>query len=238
MTINPKSSPETETWRGVALWAVKQFIATIFLVLVVYLSAGRMNWMGGQIFFGVWVINLLLSVLILVPNSPELLAERSQVKEGADRLDILLAALMAYSFIFNVIVAGLDARFGWTARFPLWVMLAGGVVALAGAMLTLWAMVDNPFFSGVVRIQRERGHTVVSSGPYRYVRHPGYVGALVFILAMPVLLGSWWAFVPAIITTCTSIYRTAREDRTLQRELEGYRAYAQEVPYRLVPGIW
>jgi protein-S-isoprenylcysteine O-methyltransferase Ste14 len=186
----------------------------------------------------VWVINLLLSVLILVPTNPELLAERSQVKEGADKWDILLAALMAYSFVFNVIVAGLDARFGWTAGFPLWVMLAGGVVALVGAVLTLWSMVANKFFSGVVRIQRERGHTVVSSGPYRYIRHPGYVGALVFMLAMPVMLGSWWAFVPAIITTCTSIYRTWREDRKLQQELDGYREYAQKVRYLLVPGIW
>jgi protein-S-isoprenylcysteine O-methyltransferase Ste14 len=99
-------------------------------------------------------------------------------------------------------------------------------------------MVSNKFFSTSVRIQMERDHTVASGGPYRYVRHPGYVGYIVSGFAAPLALGSLWALIPAAITLCLLVVRTALEDRTLQDELDGYREYAARVRYRLLPGVW
>jgi len=109
---------------------------------------------------------------------------------------------------------------------------------MLGIVVLVWAMAANKFFSATVRIQEERGHTVATGGPYRYVRHPGYVGWLMLTLATPVVLGSRWALVPAGITVILTILRTALEDRTLHSELEGYREYAERVRYRLLPGIW
>ncbi|MBZ5586697.1 MAG: isoprenylcysteine carboxylmethyltransferase family protein [Acidobacteriia bacterium] len=109
---------------------------------------------------------------------------------------------------------------------------------MAGILLTFWAMVTNRFFSATVRIQEDRGHVVVDGGPYRHMRHPGYVGALAFTVASPVALGSWLALIPAVLTSALLVVRTALEDRTLRRELNGYREYANRVRYRLAPGVW
>ena len=136
------------------------------------------------------------------------------------------------------IVAGLDVRFGWSPQTPWLLSTVGLVVALIGQRLTVVAMRENRFFSAIVRIQRDRGHRVVDSGPYARVRHPGYTGAIIFALALPVMLGTMWAFVPSVITSLLLAVRTALEDGTLQRELEGYREYADRVRFRLVPGIW
>jgi protein-S-isoprenylcysteine O-methyltransferase Ste14 len=107
-----------------------------------------------------------------------------------------------------------------------------------GWALFMWAMGANAFFSEAVRIQEERGHTVVTDGPYRYVRHPGYVGAILALFATPLLLGSLWALIPAGLATIGYVVRTALEDKTLQEELDGYTEYAQQTRYRLLPGVW
>jgi protein-S-isoprenylcysteine O-methyltransferase Ste14 len=111
-------------------------------------------------------------------------------------------------------------------------------IAILGFLVTDWAVVSNKFFSGVVRIQKDRGHTVVTTGPYRYVRHPGYVGAILTNIATPVILGSLWALIPAGLVVCITIIRTLFEDRILQEELDGYQSYAKQVRYRLLPNIW
>jgi len=116
--------------------------------------------------------------------------------------------------------------------------LAGVIVAVLAAALIAWAMRSNKFFSSVVRIQKDRGHSVITGGPYRFVRHPGYAGMAAFTLATPLILNSRWAFVPAVATAAITVLRTALEDRTLRLELEGYAAYARRVKYRLVPAIW
>jgi len=115
---------------------------------------------------------------------------------------------------------------------------AGWIVMALGYGLFSWAMVSNKFFSAMVRIQDERGHTVALGGPYRFVRHPGYIGIIVYCLAAPVMFSAWWAYIPALGLCVTIVYRTILEDRTLQRELDGYAAYGQRVRYRLVPGVW
>jgi protein-S-isoprenylcysteine O-methyltransferase Ste14 len=121
---------------------------------------------------------------------------------------------------------------------PLFAFILGVGIAVLSAALIAWAMRSNKFFSSVVRIQKDRGHVVVSSGPYRFVRHPGYTGISAFTLATPLILNSLWAFVPAVLTAAVSGLRTFLEDRTLHNELEGYPDYARKVRYRLVPGIW
>ena len=136
------------------------------------------------------------------------------------------------------VVASLDRRFGWTGALPVGVHLAGLAVTLLGYGVFLWALRSNAFFAEGVRIQTERGHRVATQGPYRRVRHPGYAGAILSIVATPLLLGSPWALIPAAIACALYVVRTRLEDATLIDELPGYREYAQQVPYRLLPGIW
>jgi protein-S-isoprenylcysteine O-methyltransferase Ste14 len=136
------------------------------------------------------------------------------------------------------LIAGLDALFGWSPGFSMGGKILALAVILAGFALGSYALIENRFFSGVVRIQAERGHRVVSSGPYHWMRHPGYAGALLAFLATPVFLDSVWAFLPALAITVLLVIRTRLEDRTLQDELDGYRDYARQVRYRLLPGVW
>ncbi len=136
------------------------------------------------------------------------------------------------------IVAGLNERFGWAPEVGLNLQIGAAIITAVGYGIVVWAMAANAFFSPVVRIQSERGHQVASGGPYRFVRHPGYVGAMLFTVALPLMLGSWWALIPGSIGAVLYVIRTALEDRTLQEELEGYRAYTQTVKYRLCPGVW
>lgn len=171
----------------------------------------------------------------------DLLPERGRMldHENADPWDKWLAPALAFGgSLFIPLVAGLDARFGRPGGFDLPARLAAGLLIVAGYVLGSYAMIENRYFSGVVRLQTERGHRVVSSRPYRWIRHPGYTGTLVAYAATPVLLGSPLAFMPAVLTTTVLFVRTALEDRTLQEKLPGYREYALRVRYRLLPGVW
>ena len=136
------------------------------------------------------------------------------------------------------IVAGLDVRYGWTGGIPLWLHIVTLVIAALGYALGTWAMAANAFFSQIVRIQDDRGHTVVTDGPYQFVRHPGYVGTIAFELATPIMLGSLWALIAGVLAALLLVVRTALEDRILHKELEGYAEYAQQTRYRLLPGVW
>jgi protein-S-isoprenylcysteine O-methyltransferase Ste14 len=136
------------------------------------------------------------------------------------------------------IVAGLDLRYGWLSGITPSAQIAALLIVIAGYALVVWATGTNAFFSQVVRIQTERGHTVISSGPYRYVRHPAYVGMILLVLGAPIMLGSWWALLPGGLSALLVVLRTALEDRTLQADLAGYREYAGRVRYRLLPGVW
>jgi protein-S-isoprenylcysteine O-methyltransferase Ste14 len=140
--------------------------------------------------------------------------------------------------VLSWVVAGLDYRWGWTPLLPLVVHLAGLLFTILGYGLFLWAMVSNAFFAEGVRIQKERGHTVATGGPYTVVRHPGYVGAITAQMATPFVLGSFWALIPSLILAALFILRTSLEDKTLTAELPGYEAYKEKTRYRLVPGVW
>jgi protein-S-isoprenylcysteine O-methyltransferase Ste14 len=136
------------------------------------------------------------------------------------------------------VVAGLDHRFEWSPHFPSWLNILGLVLASAGYGFAGWALLENRFFSAVVRIQSERGHAVCDTGPYKIIRHPGYSGSLLPPFAMALALDSVWTLIPATAAVVIAVVRTSLEDRTLQKELPGYREYADRVRYRLIPGIY
>ncbi|WP_459865627.1 methyltransferase family protein [Endothiovibrio diazotrophicus] len=172
---------------------------------------------------------------------PGLTAERQNIENihNAKAWDKVLAPLMALSIGFPmVIVAGLDHRYGWSAEFPPWLMAIGFILISLGYAFAAWAVAENRFFSSVVRIQTDRGHVVCNSGPYRYVRHPGYAGNILALFGIVLALGSVWTLIPAAAASIIGVIRTALEDRTLQEELPGYRDYAHCVRYRLIPGIY
>jgi len=177
--------------------------------------------------------------LLLIPRSPGMIAERSGIQPGTKKWDIALTTVAASLLpMITWVVAGLDVRFGWTVPFAQALQIAALVVVVLGFALVTWAMSSNEFFSALVRIQHDRNHTVASSGPYRIIRHPGYVAAILFGLGSPVMLGSLWALLPAGLSALLYVARTMLEDRTLREELAGYREYAGSVRYRLLPGIW
>lgn len=180
-----------------------------------------------------------LNFLVLYSRDPELLAERSEEQAGTKAWGRILVRLVVFLGPLAIqLMAGLDERGGWSPPVPPWLQYLGLAVALPAALLGLWAMATNHFFSSTIRIQQERGHYVVTGVPYRFVRHSGYSGGLLFDLATPLILASWWAFIPVLITVGLIALRTWLEDRTLQNELGGYRGYAQQMRFRLLPGIW
>jgi len=227
--------------RRIMSWIVQAALGLVGYGAILFLSVGRLDWMWGWVFLGLLAAVLISHVLILVPINPELLAERARGirQEGAKDWDKWVTFFAAgMGTMVTWIVAALDTRFEWSASAPLALHIGGLIGSVLGWALFMWAMGANAFFSEAVRIQEERGHTVVTGGPYRYVRHPGYVGAILALLATPLLLGSLWALIPAGLAAIGYIVRTALEDKTLHEELDGYKEYAQQTRYRLLPGIW
>ncbi|MGB8647064.1 MAG: isoprenylcysteine carboxylmethyltransferase family protein [Anaerolineae bacterium] len=217
-----------------------QLVVVLFVEAVILLSAaGRLDWLWAWVYLGAYTVLIGVNAFLLLRKDPELIVERGKIRDDAQSWDKVLATLASLVGPFVVlIVSGLDERWNWSPELNLTVRLIALVGMILAFLLVSWAMLSNPFFSGTVRIQKERGHTVAASGPYRYVRHPGYVG-MSFMWVLPaLLLGSLWGLVPALVTVALIVVRTALEDRMLQNELEGYREYAQRVRYRLVPGVW
>jgi len=166
------------------------------------------------------------------------MAERGQPRENVKDWDKVLTSLITFPILALLIVAGLDERFGWSPQLAVAIHLIGLAFIALGQGLFSWAMASNTFFSTAVRIQIDRDHTVSSGGPYRYVRHPGYVGMIVSLLATALAFGSLWALIPAGLAAVLLVVRAALEDKTLLEELDGYTEYAERVRYRLLPGIW
>jgi len=227
-----------EIKRGVIMWITKAVIGLIFFAALLFPVAGRWDWGWDWVFIGLLILASIVHVLILLPTNPALLAQRSKGlrEEGATKTDKFLTGIGAGLMpMLSWIVAALDVRFGWSAM-SLALHLVGMVGFGLGWILVLWATASNAFFSTTVHIQS--GHTVQTGGPYQFVRHPGYVGAILYQLTTPFLLGSWWAFIPAILSVPFLAVRTALEDKMLQQNLGGYQAYVQQVRYRLLPGVW
>jgi protein-S-isoprenylcysteine O-methyltransferase Ste14 len=241
--MNTKSEiPPTENHPNVAAGIVMRFgqiaIVFVFQALILFLAAGRLNWTWAWVFLGICIVSVSINSAFMMRTSPETVAERGRPKEMKVWDQVVGGLWSLAQYLVLPLVAGLDVRFGWTQELSAPGHVAGGVVLAVGLGLFGWAMIANAYFSTAVRIQSDRGQTVCRTGPYRFVRHPGYVGAILQSLGTPFLLGSLWALVPGITAATLMTIRTSLEDRMLQAELPGYRDFAQEVRYRLVPGIW
>jgi protein-S-isoprenylcysteine O-methyltransferase Ste14 len=212
-------------------------VSALVQAAVLFGAAGRLDWTMGWAFVGVYAVG---GMVISAFMEPELIAERTKIKPDARTWDTML---MGFSKLLNLmlpLVAGLDMRLGWTQHTarPTAANLSGLIFTALGQLLSSWAVISNEFFSDVIRIQTDRGHTVISDGPYRFMRHPGYTGMILYSLAAPFLLDSPWALIPGGLTVSLVIARTVVEDRTLLEELDGYQEYAGRVRYRLLPGVW
>lgn len=235
-TVNQKTIQAVSPCQWLVLVVVYLFIPLVLLV-----CGGDLGW------WQAWVYSLLVVAagiggrMWAERRHPGLLAERQNIEKfhGAKGWDKVLAPLMALSIGFPmVIVAGLDHRWGWSPIFPLWLIALGFLLISLGYAFAVWALVENRFFSSMVRIQADRGHVVCDRGPYRLVRHPGYAGNILPLLGIVLALGSVWTLIPAVVALIIAVVRTALEDQTLQEELPGYRDYARRVRYRLLPGIY
>ena len=210
---------------------------TVFAALIFW-PAGRLDWVAGWLYLGLVALNFLVNLVYLQRVNPELVEARMRIAKGTKRWDIVWGAIFGPTLLATFVVAGLDAvRFEWSTMSSLF-WPVGLLLFLPGTVLFSWSMGVNPFFEKTVRIQSDRGHRVIDAGPYAFIRHPGYLGFFGWCLSPPLLLGSWWAFVPAVLSVIGLIVRTALEDRTLRKELEGYAAYSKRVRYRLLPGVW
>jgi protein-S-isoprenylcysteine O-methyltransferase Ste14 len=216
-------------------------VSLVGLPLSLFLSAGKWNWREGWIYIGLTLLSTLVSRVLMAVKNPGLAVERAQ-SLSAQNVQSWDKWLMPYVAVFGplfvFIIAGLNERFGWKPQVPQWLELCGIPMILVGVVIATWAMIVNRFFSGTVRIQTERGHQVITSGPYHFVRHPGYLGGVISYLAMPLILGSVWAYIPAGVGIVVTALRAWLEDKSLQKELPGYREYTKKTPKKLIPGIW
>ncbi|MGB8648352.1 MAG: isoprenylcysteine carboxylmethyltransferase family protein [Anaerolineae bacterium] len=222
----------------IARYAIRETLGLVGMGVALFWSAGRLDWWPAWAALAVMAGWTMAMAVVIVRFSPNLLRERLGPRKGAKPWDTAIMSLLGLAQLARYIVAGLDQRYGWTGEVPLVAQIAALIIGVLGYALFVWATASNAFFSQIVRIQIERGHTVATGGPYRYVRHPAYIGAIVYELAAPVLLASGWAGIPSGLCAMPLILRTALEDRTLQAELAGYAHYARQVRYRLLPGIW
>lgn len=202
---------------------------------ILFIAAGTLSWKWAWIvlFLGAF---LLIINLILLPA--ELIEERGRKKENVKKWDRILTSIILFPTILMYVFSGLDQRFNWTGDIHIIINIAGLVLIFSGSMIFTWSMVSNKFFSTLVRLQTDRQHTVVTEGPYKYVRHPGYNGYIIFTLATPIALGTFWGLVFSGIIGILLIARTALEDATLKKELPGYTEYAENVKYKLIPFLW
>ena len=213
-------------------------IFILILAAILMLAAGRWNWIMGWIYIAMYA-SLTTVSLFIVPLDPELVEERTQIKEGVKEWDKTITVIGSVLYPLAIlVVAGLDERFGWSSQISLSLQIAALCFATLGNLISIWATAVNKFYSRFVRIQKERNHVVIADGPYRYVRHPGYIGQIIFSVSSALALGSIWALIPGGLFALLLIVRTLLEDRTLIEELDGYKEYTRIVRYRLVPGIW
>ncbi|UCH24940.1 MAG: isoprenylcysteine carboxylmethyltransferase family protein [Trueperaceae bacterium] len=222
----------------VARFAIRETLGIVVMGVALFWSSGTLDWWPAWALLSVLVWWVAATAWVIVRFHPSLLPERLGPVKGAKGWDTAIMSAVGMLSLVQFVVAGFDLRFGWTPAVPAAAQPVGLSLSIFGYGLGIWALAYNPFFSQIVRIQVERNHTVATGGPYRYVRHPAYVGTILFQVAVPMLLASWWALIPGGLTVLLLLVRTALEDRTLHAELQGYSDYAQDVRHRLIPGIW
>jgi len=219
------------------------FLVLFFIILIPLLPlliSRHWNWWEAWTYAVINILSFAISRALAARRNPDLLTERARMlnHKDAKSFDKILSPLLGLVGISLPLVAGLDELFGWSPPFNLPVKIVSLVLIFVGYIISSYALIANRFFSGVVRIQTDRDHQVVTTGPYHWIRHPGYAGALLTYLATPFFLDSYWLFLPVLLLIIILVIRTNLEDRTLQNELEGYREYVSRVRCRLLPGIW
>ena len=203
--------------------------------VIMFLSAWTIKWAWAWVLISANIVILLINVFVL---PAEVIEERGRKKENVKTWDRILTGISIVPYVGLYVVAGLDYRFQWSAGLDACVHIISLFCYVLGSMFSTWAMVSNRFFSTMVRLQTDRGHQVATGGPYRFVRHPGYVGFIITTVAVPLILGSLYGLIVSALSVIILIIRTAMEDKTLKSELEGYLEYSKRVKYRLIPFIW
>lgn len=224
-----------------AKYLVRLPLILILQAAVLFLSAGRFDLPRAWIYLGATSIQTLASVMLILRFNPTLIMGRAQsiTKQDIKAWDkVLMPAVLVLQYVVLLAVVGLDVgRFQWSSLGIIYAIV-GLIMLVVGTVLGVWAAISNPYYEAVVRIQSDRDHKVVTTGPYRIVRHPGYVGAILAIVSTPLIIGSIFGLIPAGIVVILLFIRTALEDRTLHNELDGYSDYARNVRYRLIPWVW
>jgi protein-S-isoprenylcysteine O-methyltransferase Ste14 len=225
---------------GSGLKAVFQtIVAGTLLAILLFLAAGRIDWTLGWVFVSLWFGTKIAYLLFIGRQDPALFAERASRHANTKRWDRIIMSLYLLMALLTFGASGLDAvRYNGSTPMPTILVVAGVIVYRLLNLLAVWAMKSNPFHSNETRIQSDRGHKVVKTGPYRHVRHPTYAASVLIWVSTPFILGSWWALIPGGLAGLMMVLRTLLEDRMLHDELVGYTDYVQRVRYRLLPGIW
>ena len=211
----------------------------LFFSLPLFLAAGTLAWPAGWVYLALFFSFVFAITSWLFRHNPALLKERMTMSRPDQKAwDKVFLALAYVSFVAWLVLMALDAvRFHWS-QMPVWLSVAGAIVLVYSFYLFFATFRENSFLSPLVRIQEDRGQTVVSTGPYHYVRHPMYAAALLFFLGTTLLLGSWYGLLLALLLVFLIAGRAVLEERTLQKELQGYDAYMAQVKYRLIPHVW
>lgn len=222
---------------------IKAFLAPIRWIivtgLVFFLTSGEINILRAWIYIGIYAIGGLIIGVTLLKKSPRLLNDRGKMQEGTKQFDkYIILTYFLFAIVITPFVAGIDRRFNLIELLPSFYLYIGIILYIFSTIFSIWPMLHNPFFEGTIRIQREKNHNVIDTGPYKIVRHPGYLGMLLGSISLPLALGSLLAFIPLVIMIILIFIRTYYEDTTLQKELTGYSEYCKEVKYRIIPFIW
>lgn len=217
---------------------IRAIFTYILLFGIIFGSAGHFDYWQGCFLFGNYILIGVIA-FILFKDKKELIQERMNPGKGMKWWDKIFFVFFLSFTIATFIIGSLDSgRFSWTLIFPIWINIIGFIIFNLSNATMFLSMLVNPFFSSVVRIQDDRGQTVIKTGPYKFVRHPGYTSGILGIFAIACCLGSIYALIPAGFASITLVIRTYLEDKTLKNELKNYLEYTKEVKYRLFPLFW
>ena len=219
-------------------YIIKHFVGTFLFFIVLFISAGRLDYWQGVIYVMIALIMFILNYTALKSDS-DLLAERSKPGEGTKKWDKVLLGLSFILVIAMYLIAGFDSgRYHWSPEFHWSLFLLGLLLTVCGQLLFLVAQKQNKFFSSTVRIQNDRQHTVCETGLYKIVRHPAYLGSIIQSIGFPLFFGSLWSIIPISLLIILQIVRTYMEDKTLKNELKGYIEYSYKTQYKIIPFVW
>lgn len=216
----------------------KSLAISFFFFLALLISSGHFSYWQGWLYISMNIIMTLMTIYAAQFN-PELTNERLSPGKGMKSWDKVILSVSSSIYVIMIVVAGLDSgRFNWSPEFHWTIYLIGIILTFSGHIIFLVAKTQNKFFSSVVRIQSDRGHTVCETGLYKFIRHPGYFGMIISTAGFPFLLGSYWCTIPVCVSIVLLLIRTSLEDKMLIKELNGYLEYSHKTRYKIIFGIW